>query len=149
VLERFPIKLDSIKYIEARVEAAAPTMAELVAALCAEPIEDGVTHPAEPLVAAFARKHGGDGVRTALLESHRAKAQLLRVLGRATKLDAATRSAIVSDGLKSPDLETRDAAVQAAESWGDRGLAEILRAHQEPVDWFADYVRRVAADLEA
>ncbi len=42
----------------------------------------------------------------------------------------------------------RDAAVQAAESWGG-DLADILRTHHEPEPWLREYIRDVISDLGA
>ena len=41
----------------------------------------------------------------------------------------------------------RDAAVQAVESWEDTTCVDLLRRHEEPVDWLADYIRNVLADI--
>lgn len=131
--------------------ASAPSVQRLISAIRSEPVEDGVQHPAEKLILTFARQYGPEGVRSALREvdSRRLTAEFLRLLARVTPLDAASRLVIVSDALSSSDLEIRDAGVQAAESWNDPALAPVLRAHKESVRWFADYVSRVAAELEA
>lgn len=129
---------------------SAPSSRELAAEIATEPVEDGMSHPAEKFIAAFAEKHGAAGVRSAIRElgTSRLTADFLRLLGRAARLDGGTRAEILRDALKSSDLEIRDAAVQAAESWNDRALAAILRTHREQVPWFADYLQRVAAELE-
>jgi hypothetical protein len=152
--DRLPIQVgyDAVPARQALVGQArhAPSIREIVAAIVAEPVEDGMTHPAERLIATFAQRHGSGEVRGIVceLEKRRLAADFLRLLGRAAPLDAAARSEILRDALQSSDLEVRDAAIQAAESWNDRALAEILRSHREQVPWLADYLRRVAADLE-
>ena len=41
----------------------------------------------------------------------------------------------------------RDAAVQAAESWGDLGMREVLSSHTEAVPWLRAYIEDVVEDL--
>ena len=57
------------------------------------------------------------------------------------------RVELVRDGLATEGVEIRDAAVQAAEAWGDLGMVEVLESHREPVAWLRDYVRSVIDDL--
>ena len=56
---------------------------------------------------------------------------------------AAWRAGLVHGALASDDMELRDAAIQAAEFWGDPGLREILADHSEPVSWLDEYRRGV------
>ena len=58
------------------------------------------------------------------------------------------RAELVSCGLASDDIELRDAALQAAESWRDPGLRQILAAHSEPVSWLDEYRRGIIGDLD-
>lgn len=127
-----------------------PSLRSLITAIMAESVEDGVQHPAETLLSAFTQAHGVVGVLEAIAEAaaRRLKADFLKLLARSAPLDTSTRSAVIANALKSSDLEIRDAAVQAAETWHDPALAQILRAHKEPVPWLADYATRVAADIE-
>jgi hypothetical protein len=76
-------------------------------------------------------------------------AALLRLLSRVSQLDAEQRRSVVRRGLASNSVEIRDAAVQAAETWEDAALAELLRQHRDPVSWLSDYAERVAFDLES
>jgi hypothetical protein len=117
----------------------------------AEAVEDGIIHPAEQQLAAFVGQHGGHYLREMLFRSGAnagRTAAFLRLLGRIRGLDNESRRWLVQQGLTSRDVEVRDAAVQAAELWGDRVLAAILNAHHEPIRWLASYVSRVASDLE-
>ena len=128
--------------------------AMLSAAFDAKPLEDGVAHPAEhileralctddqstvlSIVAALC-------VDTALPGF---SAATLRCLGRLTAPgSSAWRSAVVGGALAHPDVELRDAAVQAAESWGDPDLVDVLHAHREAVPWLGEYIREVTEDL--
>ena len=47
------------------------------------------------------------------------------------------------------NVEMRDAAVQAIESWGERDLIDVLRTHQEPEPWLREYIQDVIDDLGA
>ena len=128
----------------------------LRAAFEAEPVEDGVAHPAEQI---FGRAlHTGDqstalGIVAALcVDTARPSfsAASLRCLGRLTLPgSSAWRSAVIGEALAHCDVELRDAAVQAVESWGDPNLLNVLRAHREAVPWLADYIREVTEDLQA
>ena len=130
--------------------------AMLSAAFEAEPVEDGVAHPAEQILERAL--HTGEqstalGVVAALcVQPARPalSAATLRCLGRLTPPgSAAWRSTVISDALAHSDLELRDAAVQTVESWGDPNLLDVLRAHHEAVPWLADYIREVTEDLQA
>ncbi|MGH9802359.1 MAG: hypothetical protein ACRD82_18500, partial [Blastocatellia bacterium] len=75
------------------------------------------------------------------------KAGLLRLLSRQKPFTEAWRLQVIQSGLSSSSIELRDAAVQAAESWEDVSAARLLRAHNEPCAWLADYSSRVIRDL--
>ena len=111
-------------------------------------------HPAEEIIADALRGAEKSRVLAWLkafsLDSTRASlaASVFRCLGR-QKLPGTERwrVGLVRDGLIAEDVEIRDAAVQAAELWGDRSPRTILLAHSEPEPWLRDYVRDVAEDL--
>ena len=128
----------------------------LRAAFEAEPVEDGVVHPAEQILGRAL--HTSDqstmlGIVAVLcMDTARPgfSAATLRCLGRLTPPgSSAWRSAVIGEAFAHSDVELRDAAVQAVESWGDPNLLDVLRAHHEVVPWLADYVREVAEDLQA
>ena len=54
---------------------------------------------------------------------------------------------LVRDGLAKNSVEVRDAAIQAAESWGDSELIEVLKAHSETEPWLRQYLNDVIDDL--
>jgi hypothetical protein len=117
-----------------------------------EPVEDGVRHSAEPKLADYIERHGVNTlVSQALGQALRASraAAFLRLLGRIAAVDEESRKDLVERGLQSASVEVRDAAVQAAESWGSASLVPLLKAHHDPVPWLADYAERVARDLSA
>ena len=111
-------------------------------------------HPAEEIIADTLRGTENSNVLTWLkafsLDSTRASlaASVLRCLGRQNHPGTERwRVGLVRDGLVAKDVDIRDAAVQAAELWGDRGMRTILLAHFEPEPWLRDYVRDVAEEL--
>lgn len=118
------------------------------------PLEDGMHHPAEGIIADALTGTENSDVLTWLkafsLDSRHASlaASVLCCLGRQEHPGTERwRAGLVRDGLVARDVEIRDAAVQAAELWGDRGIRTILLAHSEPEPWLRDYVRDVADDL--
>ena len=58
------------------------------------------------------------------------------------------RVPLVRDALTTGNTEVRDAAVQAVEKWGESGLVDILRTHQDNVPWLHEYIQGVIDDLE-
>ena len=126
----------------------------LHASFDAEPLEDGIDHPAEQVITAALESEDRDTalqwISNACLESESpafAAATFLcaaRYPGIGT---AAWRAGLVHGALASDDMELRDAAIQAAEFWGDPGLREILADHSEPVSWLDEYRRGVMDDL--
>ena len=128
----------------------------LSAAFEAEPVEDGVAHQAERILERALDT--GDqatalGVLAALcVDTARPgfSAATLRCLGRLPLPgSSAWRSAVVRGALAHSDVELRDAAVQAAESWGDPNLIDVLLAHREAERWLAEYISAVTEDLQA
>ena len=119
-----------------------------------DPLEDGIHHPAEEIIADALRGTENSNVLTWLkafsLDSTRASlaASVFRCLGRQNRPGTERwRVGLVRDGLVAEDVDIRDAAVQAAELWGDRGMRTILLAHSEPEPWLRDYVRDVAEEF--
>ena len=111
-------------------------------------------HPAEEIIANALSGTGNTMVlvwlKTFSLDSSHASlaASALRCLGRLKRPGTERwRVGLVRDGLVAKDVEIRDAAVQAAELWGDRGIRTILLAHSEPEPWLRDYVRDVAEEI--
>lgn len=133
---------------EAELESA------LQASFEADPLEDGTGHPAEKIIDQALQSGAGSSalgwLRAFCLDAARPSfaASVLRCLGR--QADAGNtnwRVELVRDGLATDGVEIRDAAVQAAEAWGDLGMVEVLESHREPVAWLRDYVCSVIDDL--
>ena len=124
-----------------------------------EPFEDGNKHVAEDVI----REALQTTRRTAILEWLRTlvvdrgtsdplfAASLLRCLSRESEFvgDAAWRSDFVRDALGLSDVQLRDAAMQAAENWGDSAMIVVLQEHTENIQWLDAYRKDVIADLNA
>lgn len=118
----------------------------------AEPVEDGMTHPAEGLIERVLGQQ-----RTAALAwldelatrpDYEHRVALLRCLGRMPVMLAGDWGlSVMSRALRSEDMEVRDAAICALELWGTREAADILRAHHDPEPWLAEYVAAVLQSI--
>ncbi len=128
--------------------------AKLVAAFDADALEDGIEHPAEHLIAAALRNQENSGIHDVLrsfsLDEQRPAfaASVLRCLGRqAAPGTSSWRVNLLGDALANEDIQIRDAAIQAAELWGDRALSEVLESHVEAEPWLRDYIVEVVESL--
>lgn len=122
----------------------------VITAIEQEPVEDGVSHPAEPWLAGFLRQYGATALYVEMFERRRSAtlvASLLRLLGRQKPENPQMREQILRAALASSSIEVRDAAVQAAELWEDRTAVELLRDHVEQNPWLADYIGRVLQQI--
>ena len=113
-----------------------------------------MAHPAERILAEALRSAGDRPVFEWLRSFSRDAAQpsfaasVLRCLGRQKRPGTDSwRVALVRGGLAAGDVEIRDAAVQAAESWGGSDMRNILESHSEQEPWLRDYIRDVIDDL--
>lgn len=120
-----------------------------------EAVEDGMYHPAEDIIEDALSSERGQHVMAWLADfskdTNRAAfaASVLRCLGRHESAGTETwRIQLIRTGLATDDVEIRDAAVQAAESWGDSGLIDVLEAHPEPEPWLRQYICDVIGDLK-
>lgn len=140
-----------------RLHTRAPNRSSIEAAffrtLEAQPVEDGRHHPGEEVLldAKGSFADGIDAWASDLCEhatTPAERASVMRLFGR-VGLPSGTesRKALITRALASPDVEVRDAAVQAVESWEDPALIKVLEAHREAVQWLADYIDQVLDDL--
>ena len=122
----------------------------------AEPIEDGIDHPAEYIIGNAIRSPGSDRMFDWLfracidIEHPTFSASVLRCLGR--KILPGTelwRTELVRKALEIEDVEIRDAAVQAAESWGGPEMRNVLKikVQTEPLQWLRKCMQDVIEDL--
>lgn len=119
-----------------------------------EPLEDGIRHAAEDIIrGALQSPHRQDVLEW--LEAfalHKEDpvfaASTLRCLARVRSLGVpAWRAKLVQAGLMMDNIEMRDAAIQAAETWGDKEILGVLQAHAESSSWLRSYVEDVISDL--
>jgi len=120
-----------------------------------EPLEDGMDHPADRLLA----EHLNEDAETQTLEWIRDwcmdtmnatfAASVLQCVARQLRPGTASwRTELVRGGLATQQVEIRDAAAKAADAWKDSELLAILQGHTEPVPWLADFIRDVVADWD-
>ncbi len=117
------------------------------------PVEDGFCHSAESIIdetLLLADQKNALRVLGSLATDDGQPvlaASVLRCLGRRSPGTPAWRAGVVRTALSLDDVEIRDAAVQAAESWGGAEIREILRGHTEEVPWLCTYIHDVVEDL--
>ena len=158
-LHLFPLLVDETCFLQATASPREDRrktrlIAKLYAAFETEPFEDGMYHPAEQIIREALRSGEDqqvlDWLRALSLDTAEPSfaASILRCLGRQTSPGTDSwRAGIVREGLAVVDVEIRDAAVQAAEWWGDRDIRDVLKSHYEPVAWLRDYIQDVVDDL--
>lgn len=124
---------------------------EALAGVRRDPVEAGMTHPAEDrLLAAILCDHRATRERLLALVGRPGAAGLLWLAGR---LDAGVAREICRPAAWaaccSGDIEERDAGIRALEGWGDPADAALLRyrAAVEPHRWLREYATRAAEDL--
>jgi hypothetical protein len=126
----------------------------LRASFDAEPLEDGMDHPAESvIVTALDSEDPGTvlrWIRSFCLDTSNpafAAAVFVCVARQPGIGTARWREELVRGGLAVDEVEVRDAAMQAAEYWADPGFLHVLSAHSEAVGWLDEYRRGVMDDL--
>ena len=120
----------------------------------AETLEDCIVHAAEGTIAAALNKGRKKQVleflRGICLDAKRPSfaSSVFRCLARQGLVGTVYwRVKLVRAGLASGSLPIRDAAVAAAEEWGDERMRAILERHSEPVYWLASYMQKAAASF--
>lgn len=138
-------------------ERFAILLARLRAVFDADPVEDGVSHAAEEILneAIHSTPHAAatmdrllhliDGPANPGLA-----ASALRCLGRLDSPGTTEwRRKLVEAALRHSNVELRDAAIQAAETWAEPQLVPTLRAHEEPEPWLREYLQDVIDDISS
>ena len=120
-----------------------------------EPFENGMDHPADQIIENALRSSGSQRILDWLgafsldTECPNFASSVLRCLGRQIHIGtAAWRAELVRNALATDDIEIRDAAVQAAESWGGLEVVNVLMLHSEPESWLQEYILEVIDDLQ-
>ena len=127
---------------------------KLHAAFETEPLQDGMHHQAEDIIEQALQSGEDERILEWLRDFSLDTAQpvfassVLRCLGRQEYLGTSSwRSELVRDALALDDVEIRDAAVQAAELWGDSDILPVLKSYSDPESWLRDYISDVIDDL--
>ncbi len=127
---------------------------KLHAAFEADPFENGMDHPAEQIIKRALQFSENQQIFNWFedfsldIERPSFAASVLRCLGRQTNLGTYPwRAELIRRGLTVDNVEIRDAAVQATESWGDQDLVSILKSHHETEPWLREYILDVINDL--
>lgn len=125
------------------------SIAAINALIDEETVEDGHTHSAEPVLRKYIEHYGATGLieHAFAAESPIRSADLIRLLGRISEVANEHRRVIVERGLASPHFAVRDAALQAAESWEDGSLVDLLNGHRDLVPWLNQYAEKIMRDL--
>lgn len=120
-----------------------------------EPLEDGMDHPADRLLAERlnedAEAQALEWIRDLCMDTTNATfaASVMQCVARQPRPGTASwRTELVRSGLATPHVEIRDAAAKAADSWKDSELLAILEGHTEPVPWLADFITDVVTDWD-
>jgi hypothetical protein len=117
-----------------------------------EPVEDGHTHTMEDYLKKIIYERGQE-IGSWLIDVISGRwnqclaAELLRLVSRQKPFTENWRLDVIRTALSSPNVELRDAAVQAAELWEEPQAVEVLQQHEERCAWLADYIKRVVQDL--
>lgn len=128
---------------------------KLISTLVDEPIEDGVTHPAEHVIDEALRTNSWecrDWLSRALVEHYQTRpsisASIVRCVGR-LEYDRVGNwgMRVADDALRHKDVEVREAAVRALEAWGGCEALGVLRRHRDTEAWLNEYVQQVIVDL--
>ncbi len=149
----FPALLD-IAHLEKNSRREKRLEVELWTLFEAEPLEDGLNHPAEKTVREVLQSTDKAWAlrwlkSLALDTSHPAfAASVLRCLGRQERPGTVVwRVEIVRTALATDNVEMRDAAAQVAEAWGGSDMRRVLLAHSEPESWLRNYIEKIVEDL--
>ena len=121
----------------------------------AEPLEAGMAHRAEETLAQALTQQPGEDTLEHLMEictNDQRPGFASSVLNCLSRLDDRPgtpewRTGLVKATLQSTDVEIRDAAIGAVESWQEPSLINELREHHETEWWLRDYQKGVIQDL--
>lgn len=112
-----------------------------------------MSHPADRIIEKALQssdRHVIEHLRVLCLDSEGqgSASAVLRCLGRQPSPGTSSwRTRLVRDGLAKDDVEIRDAAAQAAESWPNREMRDILSSHLEPESWLRDYIEDIICEM--
>ena len=130
--------------------------AKLWSAFQANPVEDGISHPGEVVIREALQSMDGypvfEWLKGFSVDTARPyfAASVLRCLGRQQRLGTPPwRMDIIRKALSTDVVDLRDAAAQAAESWGGPEMRCALQEHIDPVPWLQDYIIDILNDIQS
>ena len=130
--------------------------AKLWAIFQANPVEDGIDHPGEVVIREALQSMDGYPVLewlkmfSADTANPHFAASVLRCLGRQQRLGTASwRIEVIREALSTDAVDLRDAAAQAAESWGGLEMRDVLQEHTDPVPWLQKYILDILNDIQS
>lgn len=129
--------------------------AKLWAVFQPNPVEDGIDHPGEVTIREALQSMDGYPVLEWLkmfsvdtAHPHFA-ASVLRCLGRQQRPGTTFwRMEVVRKALSTDVVDIRDAAAQAAESWGGLEMRDVLQEHTDPAPWLRGYILDIINDIQ-
>ena len=157
LMDLFPMHVDRAGFekevpVEDREQERLAVMLRI--AFETEPFEDGMDHPADQIIENALLSTEDQRILDwfsafSLDAKHPSFASsVLRCLGRQTHIGtAAWRAGLVRNALAMGDIEIRDAALQAAESWGGQEIVDVLMSHDEPEQWLRECIPEIIDDL--
>ena len=127
----------------------------LYALFAEEPIEDCISHPAQQVIEQALKtpekSHVLERLRKIALNSAEPDFaySVFCCMGRQKEHVGSPewRTELVRSGLQSDNIQIRDAAIQAAETWLDSEIADVLKGHSEKEKWLQDYIAKVITYL--
>ncbi|MBI4601335.1 MAG: hypothetical protein HY721_05160 [Planctomycetes bacterium] len=150
----FPVKVPSLEGRSTPAMVAQPEADRLLEVLSGDPLEDGVSHPADGILQDLILEKA-DAVAIwmgALLRRGRDAslvAAMIKCLGRLDPCKVPEWGVpYLEEALRRADIEVRDAAVQALELWATPASFATLRRHRDPVPWLQEYVQRLLREVD-
>ena len=147
-----PLKHHLAGQIQKREDLAA----KLWSVFQVSPVEDGINHPGEVTVREALQSVDEYPVLEWLkmfsvdtAHPHFA-ASVLRCLGRQQRPGTPLwRMEVIRKALATDVVDLRDAAAQAAESWGGLEMRDVLQEHIDPVTWLQGYIMDILNDMRS
>jgi hypothetical protein len=122
---------------------------QLINLIKLSPVEDGMSHLAEPLLEKFLDEYGINIFLEILNQSKNDVDSFIRLLGRIKGLSTdKSVLAFIAKSIYSRDLTIRDAVLQAIELWNDTSYLPILKSYIESEEWLDKYRGEIIAQLE-
>lgn len=151
-----PVRGQSVDDLASQIQKREELAAKLWSVFQAKPVEDGINHPGEVTIREALQSMDGYPVLEWLKmfsvdtnHPHFA-ASVLRCLGRQHLPGTISwRMEVVRKAFSTDAVDIRDAAAQAAESWGGLEMRDVLQEHTDPVPWLQDYILDILNDIQS